>query len=170
MQLGFYDSESTLSNTVQTFTSYFLRSTEPGRPMIFFSLAAYDSSCVKYLLHAHRAPHHSLTVGAGFCLQTSCVRKGNSSASISGLVEPVMLNDQPMPAMDSTQEIKLQAYSAETSRKAASDVGLVDIVIGTFPLLLLVHLIAAKKARLLVLVTLFSCSLVAHQGIIQCAA
>lgn len=98
--------------------------------MSFLSLAAYDCSCLEYLLHAHRAPHHSLTLGTAVCLQTASHAANSLNSAFTGWARQVRLNQQPAPAADATQERKLDAFTADTSRQIAADTGLVDTVIG----------------------------------------
>lgn len=130
MQLGFYDADPTLSKGIKAFTSYLLRSTDSGCPMSFLSLAAYDSSCLEYLLHAHRAPHHSLALGSGFCIATALPVGDSSKHAFKGWTRHILLNQQPAPAADASQECKMDAFTADSSRQVAAETGLVDTVIG----------------------------------------
>eukprot|EP00892_Ulva_mutabilis_P007493 jgi/Ulvmu1/5115/UM021_0132.1 len=130
MQLGFYDAAPTLSTTIRAFTSYFLRPTEAGCPMSFLSLASYDYSTVEYLMHAHRAPHHSLTLGSGFRLEVAVPCEEASDAAFTGWALRIPLHGQPAPRVDASQEAKLDAFTAESSRQVAAAAGAVDTVIG----------------------------------------
>lgn len=140
MQLGFYDADPTLSPGTQAFTSYFLRPTQPSCPMSFLSLASYDSSCVEYLVHAHRAPHHSLALGSGYCLGIASSCQESSDVAFPGWTQHILLNNQSAPPVDASQEAKLQAFTAESCSQVAAVAGLVDTVIGVHHLLLVLFL------------------------------
>lgn len=127
MDLQLIIQQDSLSDT-QALVPLFLRAASDGGLASVLSLEAYGSSAVQYVLQAHYAPHHKLDLGTCFTLDTPSAAE--LSKALPGMMQSVGVPGSQELHKDSTQEVKLAAFTAESSRHVCSIAGNADIVIG----------------------------------------